>query len=180
MQRWRSDFLGYLGERFVGEQLEPLLAQGYSVYHDVPAQGTKKPFNLDHVVIGATGVALVETKTRRKRRARPGYKEHVVFYDGHQLIWPWGEDSFGPQQAVAEATWLERWIAERTGLKVAVQPILALPGWWVEPPAPGPVVVANAKNLPSAVRGSGRVVLTPEEVDLISRHLDTLCRTVTD
>ena len=180
LARWRSDFLGYLGERTVGEHLEPLLAQSYRIFHDVPAEGARADFNLDHVVVGPTGVALIETKTRRKGRARPGFKDHVVVYDGKQLIWPWAEDRHGLDQALAEADWLAKWILKQTGLKVAVKPILTLPGWWVEQKARGPVTVVNSKSLPSAVRGNGSASLSPEQVDLIARQLDTLCRDVTD
>jgi hypothetical protein len=180
LTRWRSDFLGYLGERTVGEHLEPLLAQSYRIFHDVPADGAKADFNLDHVVVGLTGVALIETKTRRKGRARPGFKDHVVVFDGSQLIWPWGEDRHGLEQALAEADWLAKWIFQRTGLKVAVKPILTLPGWWVEQKARGPVTVVNSKSLPSAIRGNGAAALSSEQVDLIARQLDTLCRDVTD
>src|SRR5947209_535179 len=50
--RRRNDFLGYLGERLVAEYLEPLISQGYRVFHDVPAEGREKKFNLDHVTVG--------------------------------------------------------------------------------------------------------------------------------
>src|SRR6266404_6691133 len=39
LRRRRNDQLGYLGERSVAEYLEPLLAEGYRVFHDVPAKG---------------------------------------------------------------------------------------------------------------------------------------------
>ena len=180
LQRWRDDFLGYLGERMVGEHLEPLLAQGFRVFHDVPADGTKSDFNLDHVTVGPTGVALIETKTRRKGRARPGFKDHVVVYDGKQVIWPWGEDDHGLKQALAESDWLQKWIHQRTGLQLAVKPILALPGWWVEQRARGQVTVVNSKSLPVAVRGNSEVTLSSEQIDLIARQLNALCRDVTD
>jgi hypothetical protein len=180
LSRWQADRLGYLGERTVGEHLDPLKAQSYRIFHDVPAKGSKADFNLDHVVIGSTGVVLIETKTRRKGRARPGFKDHVVVYDGHQLIWPWGEDRHGLEQALAEADWLAKWIFQRTGLKLAVKPILALPGWWVEQAARGPVIVVNSKSLPSAVRGNGATTLSSDQIDLIARQLDPLCRDVTD
>jgi len=180
LQRWRADYLGYLGERMVGEHLEPLLAQGFRVFHDVPADGAKSDFNLDHVAVGPTGVALIETKTRRKGRARQGFKDHVVVYDGTQLIWPWGEDDHGLKQALAESDWLQRWIHQRTGLQLAVKPILTLPGWRVEQKTRGPVTVVNSKSLPSAVRGNGPITLSPEQIDLIARQLDALCRDARD
>ena len=178
--RFRDDRLGYLGEREVAEHLQPLFADGYRVFHDVPAEGAKKAFNLDHVTVGPTGVALIETKTRRKGRARPGFKDHVVVYDGQQLIWPWGEDRHGLDQARAEADWLGKWINQRTGIDMSVKPILALPGWWVEAKARGTVTVVNSKSIASAVEGNGPRILTDQQIDLIARQLDALCRDVVD
>jgi hypothetical protein len=179
-RRYKDTKLGYLGERAVGEQLTPLIAQGYAVFHDVPGKGEKKPFNLDHVTVGPTGVAVIETKTRRKGRTRPGFKDHEVAYDGRQLIWPWGEDRNGLDQALWEAEWLRTWIRERTGIDTPVKAILALPGWWVEQKARGPVTVVNHKQVPEAVRGDKVRTLGAEQIDLIARQLDPLCRDVED
>jgi len=176
--RSRDDHLGYLGEREVAEQMQPLSAKGYRVFHDVPAEGAKTQFNLDHVTVGPTGVALIETKTRRKGRARSGFKDHVVVFDGQRLIWPWGEDTHGLDQAKAEADWLGKWINQRTGVDTPVKPILALPGWWVEVKARGAVTVVNSKNVTSAVEGDGPRTLTDQQIDLIARQLDSLCRDV--
>jgi len=176
--RYGNDCLGYLGEREVAEHLEVLLSRGYRVFHDMPADGTGKKFNLDHVVVGPSGVSLIETKTRRKGRARPGFKDHVVVYDGQQLIWPWGEDRHGLEQAKAEADWLRKWVQQRTGIDVVVKPILTLPGWWVEMKARGEVIVVNSKSVASAVEGRGQVVLSAEQIDLVARQLDLVCRDV--
>jgi len=178
--RYSNDCLGYLGEREVAEHMQPLLANGYLIYHDVPAEGLEKDFNLDHVAVGPNGVALVETKTRRKGRARPGFKDHVVVYDGKQLIWPWGEDRHGLEQANAEADWLRKWIKQRTGIDTPVKPILALPGWYVERKAYGDVTVVNSKSVASAVEGKGPAILTSDQLDLIARQLDLVCRDVED
>lgn len=181
LERYRSDRLGYLGERFVGEQLECLVGEGFRVFHDVPAEGAnKKTFNLDHVVVGPTGVWLIETKTRRKGRARPGFKEHEVVFDGRQLIWPWGEDSHGVEQAANEARWLADWIKTRTNLIVEVRGILTLPGWMVRERTLGKVRVLNTKNVPSAIRGRGIRVLSDEQIQLIALQLDLVCRDVED
>ncbi len=176
--RYSSDFLGYLGEREVAEHLRPLYAKGYHVYHDVPAEGSKNAFNLDHVTVGRTGVALIEVKTRRKGRARPGFKDHVVTYDGYQLIWPWGEERKAPEQAVNEAAWLQSWIMKRTGINTPVKPVLAIPGWWVERKAVGQVSVVNSKSVIAAIIGKGAPILNADQVDLIARQLDIACRDV--
>ncbi|MCF7689183.1 MAG: NERD domain-containing protein [Cephaloticoccus sp.] len=170
--------LGYLGEREVSESLLPLLAQGYQVFHDIPVTAGKRVFNLDHVVVGPSGLFLIETKTRRKGRARTGHNDHEVTYDGKQLIWPWAEDRHGLEQVLSEARWLTEWVLKMTGLKLEAKPILALPGWYVKATARGPVNVVNSKNLRIAIKGRGQEELTPEQIDLIARQLDARCRDV--
>ena len=180
LNRRRNDLLGYLGERAVAEWLEPLKTDGYRIFHDVPCEGRKKNFNIDHVVVGPTGVAAIEVKTRRKKKGRPGFEEHTVTYDGQRLIWPWGEDRCGIDQVVAQADWLREFIQKRTGLAVYPKPILALPGWWVTERVVGAFRVASHKVVPDIVRQWKPQPLTPEQIDLISRQLDERCRDVED
>ncbi len=179
-RRYRDDKLGYLGEREVAEHLPPLLARGYRVFHDVPAEGANGEFNLDHVTVGPAGVAVIEVKTRRKGKARPGYAEHVVTFDGQQLHWPWGEKTRSIEQAVRQAEWLQQFIRGRTGIDTPVRAVLALPGWYVEAKARGAVAVVNSKSVSLAVEGRGPRLLTAEQIDLIARQLDPLCRDVED
>jgi|SRR5438874_7770409 len=180
LNRRRNDLLGYLGERAVAEWLEPLRADGYRVFHDVPCEGRRKNFNIDHVVVGPTGVAAIEVKTRRKKKGREGYKDYEVTYDGQRLIWPWGEDRFGFDQVIAQADWLREFILKRTGLAVHPKPILALPGWWVTERAVSTFRVTNAKLLPAIVRDWKPQRLSDEQTDLISRQLEERCRDVED
>lgn len=172
--------LGYLGERTVAEALSPLLREGYHVFHDLPAMAGVRKFNIDHIAVGPTGVFVVETKTRRKGRARAGFKDHEVTFDGQQLIWPWGEDRHGLEQAEAEARWLNEWLQRMTGLQIAATPILALPGWYVKATARGTVNVVNAKNLPMAIKGRGQRTLSDEQIGLITRQVENICRDVED
>jgi hypothetical protein len=177
-------FLGWFGERYVAEKMEPMRAHGWRIFHDVPAGGGSKGFNLDHVALGSKGIAVIETKTRRKGRARPGFEDYVVVYDGQKLIWPWGEDQHGLAQAKAEADWLRKWIQQCTGIDTPVKPILALPGWFVKPQGRGAVSVVNPSWktpwLAEAVEANGDSSLTAQQIDLIARQLDARCRDVED
>jgi len=40
---------------------------------------------------------------RRKGRARGGFAEHEIIFDGQVLAYPWGEDRHGLQQAQRQA-----------------------------------------------------------------------------
>ncbi len=180
VERYRDDRLGYVAGLEVAEQLLPLVGRGYRLFHDVPAEAELSDRNLDHVAVGPNGVALVESKTRRKGRARSGTKEHVVVYDGRQLIWPWGDEGREIEQAIAEADWLKKFILQRTGITTNVKPVLAIPGWWVEPTSRGTVVVTTSNTVAGAVEGRGPRVLTDEQIVQIARHLDERCRDVED
>lgn len=173
-------YLGYFGERVVAESLEPLKAQGYRVFHDVPAGAEPKPFNVDHVVVGPSGVFAIETKTRRKGRARDGFAAHEIIYDGQVLAYPWGEDRHGLAQALRQAHWLEDFLQKLLGRTIAVQPILAFPGWMIMRRGTGAVNVLNPKEIPAAIlqRASAAPVLSAADIDLIARQLDARCRDV--
>jgi len=178
IETWRNTNLGYFGERIVGEALDPLKAEGFRVFHDVPAGDGKTPFNLDHVVIGPAGVFAIETKTRRKGRARSGFAEHEIIYDGQVLAYPWGEDRHGLDQALRQARWLQTWLGQLLGADIPVQPILTFPGWMVITRARGAVTVLNPKQIPSAVALRGAPLLDADQIDIIARQLEARCRDV--
>ncbi len=173
-------YLGYFGERIVGEHLDALRAQGWKVFHDVPVDHEEHPFNLDHVAIGPTGVFVVETKTRRKGRARPGFDSHKVYFDGHALVWPWGKDNHGLEQAERNAQWLAELLHAELREDIRVTPFLTLPGWFVEmKPAqdPRPCRVTNPKGLDKLLP-NGPVVLGDTQIAAIAAKLEQLCRDV--
>lgn len=87
--------LGFDGERFVGEELTRLFAEGFEIYHDLPFDG----FNIDHVLVGPSGVFAVETKTRRKPVHGSGERAYRVEFDGLRLHWPMGADDHAIDQS---------------------------------------------------------------------------------
>jgi len=176
----RGDFLGWFGERYVAQWLEPLKADGWKIIHDVPGKAGAKKFNIDHVAVGPGGVFAVETKARRKGHARPGFEDHVVFFDGRELEWPWGRDDHGLEQAERNGVWLAEWIKTETGERVHVSPILALPGWKVKKQIGRDArlsKVVNPKCLPDDL-GPLKGVLSDEQVARIAAKLRALCRDV--
>ena len=177
-QNRTNHYLGWFGERVVGEQLQLATVQGWRIFHDVPSDTG----NLDHVAVGLGGVFVIETKARRKGKARPGFKDNVVFFDGRDLVWPWGEDNHGLAQAERNASWLAGWIKREIGEQVQVSPLLVLPGWWLEnkPTKESRLCrVVNPKWLPDLLARE-RPMLTPKQVELIALRLDARCRDVED
>ena len=173
-------YLGYFGERVVGEHLEPLKALGWRIFHDVPGMNNGNSFNLDHVAVGPAGVFVVETKTRRKGGARPGFDDHKVYFDGHSLVWPWGEDNHGLEQTERNAVWLADTLLTEVGEHVPVTPVLTLPGWWVEmKPARDSrqCRVTNPKTLAKFLP-SGPGYLSSSQIAAIAAKLEARCRDV--
>lgn len=135
MQERRQYLEGRAGERATAQALVPLMAKGCLVYNDIPADG----FNLDHVVIGPDRVYAIETKSRRKP-AKHGKDSAQARFDGHTLQFPDWSETRPLEQARAEARWLADRLYRKIGEHINVEPVLALPGWYVTQSAPSPGV----------------------------------------
>jgi hypothetical protein len=164
--------LGFTGERAVGEALNQLFADGFQIFHDLPFEG----FNIDHVIVGPPGVYAVETKTRRKPAHLRGTAKATVIFDGQALHYPWGQDTHGLTQAARNAATLAKWLAKSTGEPTPVNAILALPGWWVERKATGPVAVLNPKEIRRLFPQPIARPLSPDRIQRIAFQLTERCR----
>ncbi len=162
--------LGYECEVAVGQELNNRMRDGFFVYHDFPADG----FNIDHILVGPTGVFAVETKGRSKPRVAE--KENwKVEYDGKNLKFPGWTETKAIEQAKTQAAWLSLWLSKVTGASCKVRPVLAIPGWYVKRTA-GDMPVYNGKN--SGFLAKNKTVLPPQQITAISHQLDQVCRTV--
>jgi nitrate reductase NapE component len=170
--------LGWFGERLIAEELEPLRESGWKIFHDVPAERGKHEFNIDHVAVGPGGVFSIETKMRRAGQSRTGRRDRELQYDGHVLSWPWADDTHGLKQAADSGRWLRDWLVLMTGERIEVAPVLVFPGYSVVPPDERhPVSVVNAGSLSNFV-GDRNDVLTQQQIELLSRQLESRCRDV--
>lgn len=163
--------LGRDGERVVGQYLERLRAEGYEVFHDVAGDG----FNLDHVLIGPAGLFTVETKTVRK----PAGRDARVQFDGRTLrIAGQVPDRDPVVQAKAQASWLRALLAESTGRKLPVRPVILYPGWFVEQPSGSTreVWVLEPKALPAFLEREEEA-MSAADIKLASFHLSRFIRT---
>tara|TARA_R110002049_G_scaffold59068_1_gene159918 strand:- start:16 stop:855 length:840 start_codon:yes stop_codon:yes gene_type:complete len=122
--------LGYECELAVGQELDLLMLKGFRVFHDVPAEN----FNIDHIVIGPTGVFAVETKGRSKITSGngDGKAQFRVAYKAGVLHFPNGADRDAVPQAKRQAKWVSQWLSQATGQRLQAQPVVILPGWFVE------------------------------------------------
>ena len=193
----RNVRLGYFGERVVAEQLDALKSAGFRVFHDVPtADPAAAPVagaeplsgNLDHVVVGPTGIFVIETKTRRKGRARVGFMANEIIHDGQTLAYPWGEDRHGLDQAWENSRWLARFIEDQLGHAVPVDAVLVFPGWQIIRKGRGLVHVLGPRELPAflaqpappphELSGHRPPLPGPAALDAIARELEARCRDV--
>lgn len=170
----RNVRLGLRGEQAVAEALHETGSAGYRIFHDLQ---TERFGNIDHVAVGALGVFAIETKARRRRGSRNGKLEHVVSYDGKGLDFPTGYDAESIPQAIRNAGWLADYLSKRTAESVAVEAVVAIPGWYVETRGNFPVKVMNASYLAKYLRGQG-TKFNAAQVQRIVAALDDKCRDV--
>jgi len=130
--------LGMDGERHTAQALGPLLNRGYNIYHDLlfeKPDGTK--FNIDHVLLGPSGVIAIETKARSKDPLLKGKDSATITYDGRKVIFPSGatEDNC-LIQALANGRTLSKELTRAAGETIPVRAAVCFPGWFVTVTAP--------------------------------------------
>lgn len=173
--------LGFDGERYVAEELNQLMLQGYRVFHDFVIDWKPgRQFNIDHVLVGPEGVFVVETKTRSKKKDpvsgdKLGYR---VEFDGTALRFEggqWSADAI--EQATGAAKELRNWLKRSGQPWVEVRPLVAIPGWWVETEDLGASGVQPAKGLASRIPRLGRGPrLNSTQIQTIGDCIETHCR----
>jgi hypothetical protein len=164
---------GLLGEQAVAEQLQSLLGSGYRVFHDIPKKDGKG--NIDHAVVGPAGVFAIETKYRTKQPGKAGERDCDAIFDGNKIQFPSGYDLRAPEQARQNARWLANTLSEATGARVTVQPIVALPGWWVTLKANSDVKVLSGKQIASFIAKEPSQ-LSAQVIQQIIYQLEQRCR----
>jgi len=166
--------LRYEGEIAVGQELNHLMRDGYYVYHNFFAD----KFNIDHIVVGRSGVFAVETKARSKPKTGEAASDYKVKYDGKCLQFPNGTDVRSIDQTKRQAELLSKWLQSATGERVWVRPVLALPGWFVERTASGGIPVINPKKFRSIAGPIEGKILSEIMISRIVHQLERKCRDI--
>ena len=133
--------LGIEGEKHVAEVLDELKLEGYHLINDIVEDG----YNIDHVLIGPTGVYVIETKARSARNDRDkvqvAYDGERVLVDGHTP----DRDPLKQVQAVADR--VRDVLRAQTGLTPAIRPVVLIPNSYVQEPKGVPIWVLNPIRL---------------------------------
>jgi hypothetical protein len=166
--------LAFDGEVYVGQELNQLMLDGYHVFHDFPADD----FNIDHILVGPSGVYAVETKARHKPNTRSSTKDAQVTYDGQTLFFPNWKEHRPLKQTEWQAKWLSSWLQSATGGQVPVNPMLALPGWFISKTSPHGIPVLNPKQIKSFIKRQRKGVLSQKQIEVVCHQLNQKCRDV--
>jgi len=153
--------LGLEGERQTAQALQPLLGEGYELFHDLEFKGADgKAFNIDHVLLGPNGVVAIETKARSKEADGKGSEAATARYDGKRVAFPKGDETRCLEQALANARFLSRELTGYTGEKVFVRAAVSIPGWLViQTASEVNPFVGNPEVLRGWARNAGPAVL---------------------
>lgn len=165
---------GLEAEIAMGQELDQLMREGAVVFHDFPAEG----FNIDHVVLTRGGMYAVETKGRMKPDRGGGRKDATVRLEGEVLVFPDWHDNKTLEQAKRQAKWLAKWISSAVGESILVMPVLALPGWFVDPVDREDIRVISGRQAPKLLNGWQRTKLSDQMMKRIAHQLEQRCRDV--
>jgi hypothetical protein len=168
----RRERLRYRDEIVVGRELDRLVPEGNHVYHDVPAED----FNIDHVVVGRTGIFAVESGARLKPAHTSRLEDATVEYNGQILMFPSGDDYQTIARAERQASWISEWISGTVGEQVAARAIVALPGWFVKRTSAEGISVVNPEQFPSLFRHIKPRHLSDETITRIVAEIEQRCR----
>ena len=136
--------LGLESEWAVADSLAQISDKRVRVFHDV--QGPN--FNIDHVLTYHGGILAIETKGRRKPNQKDNKETHILNVRGDKLVFPHYTDTSTVEQAKRQAKWLSCELASSTGINTPVNPVVVIPGWYVETKEKPVIPVINNKMLP--------------------------------
>ena len=168
--------LSYQGERYVAEELNRVLANGFHIFNDVPFERC----NMDHVLVGPTGVFVIETKTKRKPLTKKQEKHREVIFDGTALEFPHCRDPRALERVRRNRDQLSRWLTSATADRICAEGILTIPGWSVVNVGNSDIYVVNPKQIRRLILSCDRFRLSPAEVHRACYQLEQKCKLAAD
>lgn len=154
------------GEIAVGQFLERLRTEETFIFHDIIGE----KFNIDHVVIHASGIYVIETKTYSKpEKGRP----NLIFNGKTIRSAVFAETEKPITQVRANSRWLSDLLQKSNGSKPIIRSVLLFPGWYINLTAEAKnseVWVLNPKMLPAFIENS-QTQLAEEDIHLFKSRL---------
>jgi hypothetical protein len=98
-----------------------------------------------------------------------------VIYDGKMLKFPTWTETEPLAQAERQAKWLTDFLTKAVGEPVNVQPVLALPGWFVNRTTQQGMLVVNPKNLSFILKNR---MLSDKLISRVAHQLEQQCRDI--
>lgn len=167
--------LGLDAELAVGRELNQIMREGFYVFHDFPEEHN----NIDHVVVGPSGVFAVETKGRPKPDKGRGSDDAKVLFNGDAFVFPDNvKETEYISQARKQAASLSKWLSSAVGEPVKVKAALALPGWYIKWQKSKDLIILFGKSENYANALKGREVLSATTIQRIVHQLESKCRDV--
>lgn len=163
--------LGFRGEVFVSQILQPLTLMGYRVFHDLEFGSSK----IDHVLMNDSGIFCLETETPEKPKGYRSKSLSEVIYDGSSLQYPWGKDTAPLKHLQRNASALAKYLREQIGESIPIYPILLLPGWTINRKAKGSINVLNPREIPAGLFYFPDYPLSEEQIEKIDLVLSKKC-----
>ncbi|MFP8967665.1 nuclease-related domain-containing protein [Pokkaliibacter sp. CJK22405] len=169
--------LGLACEMAVAQSLEHVIYPEQTqcrVFHDIQFEG----FNIDHLVVLANGVFVIETKGRSKYLLE-GKKQAKVTVEGGALKFPTHTETQPLEQVRMNIRAVKQWLDNATGLSVPVAGVLVLPGWYVElKERTADPYVMNDKGLSKNLASLRNGYLDPAQMKAIVYQAEQKCRTI--
>lgn len=165
-RRMQAYIKGALGEETTARHLA-LLPASFTVFHGLEAGPGAKGTDLDHVVIGPTGLFVVETKNWSGKIT---LEEGSILYNGHTPSRP------PLEQVKRNASLLEKKLCEAMDATIEVRPILCFANGDLQPERIGSsgVEVCNTNSLHQVLNDRVHGRLSPLLLDQLRQQLQTI------
>ena len=166
---------GLLGERLVEEQLDEIRKAGFDVFHDFILKDERGTENIDHIILGPSGIFTLETKNWS---AKGVPQDDRITFDGETLkIGTFPQDDKVLKQPRRQAAKLQSILQPVTQDPLWVVPILCFWDRYVQLTRFNPtgLQVLNQKGIASFIL-SREQKLSPETVRKLSTKLKELNR----
>lgn len=162
----------YDSELVLERMLNGLGQSNVEVFHSL--QSGK--FNIDHVVVGRTGVFVLESRFLAKHVASLGgdQPQGSVIYDDGVLHFPSGKDATAAERAWEHASWIGGWLSRTAKVPVRAKPVIVVPGWAVACRGRSVVQATGLDELRQLLTGTKVQLFSDKELQRIVQQLREL------